>query len=98
MCTGICLVATDGGALPEVTGRDGDTVIQCKAGDVEALATALRRGLDDADLRARIGAAGRQRVVARWSWTHCAQLTVGQYREVLAMPHNVAKLRQNGRI
>ena len=24
MCTGICLVATDGGALPEVTGRDGD--------------------------------------------------------------------------
>jgi len=98
MCTGICLVATDGGALPEVTGRDGDTVIQCKAGDVEALATALRRGLDDADLRARIGAAGRQRVVERWSWTHCAQLTVDQYREVLAMPHNVAKLRQNGRI
>jgi glycosyltransferase involved in cell wall biosynthesis len=98
MCTGICLVATDGGALPEVTGRDGDTVIQCKAGDVEALATALRRGLDDADLRTRIGAAGRQRVVERWSWTHCAQLTVDQYREVLAMPHNVAKLRQNGRI
>ena len=26
MSTGICLVATDGGALPEVTGRDGDTV------------------------------------------------------------------------
>ena len=38
MSTGICLVATDGGALPEVTGRDGDTVLQCKAGDVDALA------------------------------------------------------------
>jgi len=98
MCTGICLVATDGGALPEVTGLDGDTVLQCKAGDVEALATALRRGLDDPELRARVGAAGRQRVVERWSWTHCAQLTVDQYREVLAMPHNVAKLRANGRI
>jgi glycosyltransferase involved in cell wall biosynthesis len=98
MCTGICLVATDGGALPEVTGRDGDTVLGCKAGDVESLTTALRRGLDDAELRARVGAAGRQRVVERWSWTHCAQLTVDQYREVLAMPHNVEKLRRNGRI
>ena len=40
----------------------------------------------------------RQRVVERWSWKHCAQLTVDQYREVLAMPQNVAKLRANGRI
>jgi len=97
MSTGICLVATDGGALPEVTGRDGDTVLQCKAGDVDALAAAIRRGLDDSELRARIGEAGRRRVVERWSWKHCAQLTVDQYREVLAMPHNVVKLRQNGR-
>jgi hypothetical protein len=37
-------------------------------------------------------------VVERWSWKHCAQLTVDQYREVLAMPQNVAKLRANGRI
>jgi glycosyltransferase involved in cell wall biosynthesis len=98
MSTGICLVATDGGALPEVTGRDGDTVLQCKAGDVDALAAAIRRGLDDADLRARVGLAGRRRVVERWSWKHCAQLTVDQYREVLAMPHNVDKLRRNGRL
>ena len=95
---GYRLVATDGGALPEVTGTDGETVLGCKAGDVESLAAAIRRGLDDADLRARIGAAGRQRVVERWSWKHCAQLTVDQYREVLAMPHNVEKLRRNGRI
>ena len=98
MCTGICLVATDGGALPEVTGRDGDTVLQCRAGDVESLSAALRRGLDDAELRARVGAAGRQRVVERWSWKYCAQLTVDQYREVLEMPENIEKLRRNGRI
>ena len=98
MASGVCLVATDGGALPEVTGTDGETVLSCPAGDADALATAIRRGLDDADLRARIGAAGRQRVVERWSWTHCAQLTVDQYREVLAMPANQAKLRRNGRI
>ena len=98
MATGICLVATDGGALPEVTGRDGDTVLQAKAGDVESLAAALRRGLDDADLRARVGLAGRTRVVERWSWRHCAELTVDQYREVLAMPANVEKLKRNGRL
>lgn len=98
MSTGICLVATDGGALPEVTGKDGETVLQCPAGDVDALAAAIKRGLDDDDLRARIGAAGRQRVVERWSWKHCAQLTVDQYREVLAMPANIDKLRKNGRI
>jgi glycosyltransferase involved in cell wall biosynthesis len=97
MSTGICLVATDGGALPEVTGTDGETVLQCPAGDVDALAAAIRRGLDDADVRARVGEAGRQRVVERWSWRHCAQLTVDQYREVLAMPDNQAKLRRNGR-
>jgi glycosyltransferase involved in cell wall biosynthesis len=98
MSTGICLVATDGGALPEVTGTDGETVLQCRAGDADALAAAIRRGLDDADLRTRIGDAGRQRVVERWSWRHCAQLTVEQYREVLAMPANLDKLRRNGRI
>ncbi len=97
MSTGICLVATDGGALPEVTGRDGDTVLQCKAGDVDELVTVIRRGLDDGELRTRVGEAGRRRVVERWSWKHCAQLTVDQYREVLAMPHNVDKLRRNGR-
>jgi glycosyltransferase involved in cell wall biosynthesis len=85
MATGICLVATDGGALPEVTGRDGDTVLSCRAGDIEALAATLRRGLDNPALRARVGAAGRTRVIERWSWRRCAQLTVEQYREVLAI-------------
>jgi glycosyltransferase involved in cell wall biosynthesis len=98
MCTGTPLVATDGGALPEVTGVDGDTVLQCAAGDVGALAAAIGRGLDDPELRERLGAAGRRRVIDRWTWRRCAELTVEQYREVLAMPQNVEKLRRNGRI
>ena len=96
MSTGICLVATDGGALPEVTGTDGETVLQCPAGNADALAATLRRGLDDEDLRQRVGLAGRERVVSRWSWRHCAELTVDQYREVLEMPHNKAKLAKRG--
>jgi glycosyltransferase involved in cell wall biosynthesis len=98
MCTGTPLVATDGGALPEVTGADGDTVLQCRAGDKDALAATIARGLDDAALRARIGEAGRQRVLERWTWTKCAEQTVEQYREVLAMPQNIEKLRANGRL
>ena len=92
MSTGICLVATDGGALPEVTGTHNETVLQCPAANSEALAAVIATGLDSAELRARIGEAGRQRVISRWTWKHCAELTVEQYREVLDMPHNRAKL------
>jgi len=94
MSTGICLVATDGGALPEVTGTHNETVLQCPAANAEALAAVIATGLDSAELRSRIGEAGRQRVVSRWTWKHCAELTVEQYREVLDMPHNRAKLEK----
>ena len=94
MSTGICLVATDGGALPEVTGTHNETVLQCPAANAEALAAVIASGLDSAELRARIGEAGRQRVVSRWTWKHCAELTVEQYREVLDMPHNRTKLEK----
>ncbi|MEL0195297.1 MAG: glycosyltransferase family 4 protein [Acidimicrobiaceae bacterium] len=98
MCTGTPLVATDGGALPEVTGADGETVFRCAAGDVSSLATSIRQALAQPEARAAIGTAGRQRVTERWSWRHCAELTVDQYREVLDMPGNIAKLQRNGRL
>ena len=44
MVTGTALVATDGGALPEVTGRDGETVLSCPAGDADALAATIAAG------------------------------------------------------
>jgi hypothetical protein len=37
-------------------------------------------------------------VLERWTWRRCAELTVEQYREVLAMPGNIEKLRRNGRL
>lgn len=98
MCSGTPLVATDGGALPEVTGADGETVFRCRKGDAESLAAAIRHALANPDARARVGAAGRQRVIERWTWRRCAEMTVEQYREVLAMPQNVHKLAANGRI
>ncbi|MGF1595630.1 MAG: glycosyltransferase family 4 protein [Acidimicrobiales bacterium] len=85
MASATPLVATSGGALPEVTGVDGETVLRCAPGDVDSLAAALRRGLDDPELRARIGAAGRERVSRLYTWRRTAEATVAQYREVLAM-------------
>ena len=98
MCSGTPLVATDGGALPEVTGTDGETVFRCRKGDVGDLAATISDALASPEARARIGEAGRQRVLERWTWQRCAELTVEQYREVLAMPQNIEKLRRNGRL
>ena len=97
MCSGTPLVATDGGALPEVTGQDGETVFRCRKGDAGDLAATIHRALLNPEARARIGEAGRRRVLDRWTWRRCAELTVEQYREVLAMPQNVQKLAANGR-
>ncbi len=85
MASGTALVATTGGALKEVTGTHGETVLQCKPGDADALATEIRRALDDPELRARIGAAGRDRVSELYTWRQTAIRTAEQYREVIAM-------------
>ena len=97
MCSGTPLVATDGGALPEVTGADRDTVFRSRKGDAGDLARVIAAALASPELRAAVGAAGRRRVIERWTWRRCAELTVEQYREVLAMPANIDKLRRNGR-
>ncbi len=68
MACGVPLVATTGGALPEVVGTDGETGLLVPPGDPDALAHTLLRALGDADLRARIGAAGRARVLDKFTW------------------------------
>ncbi len=85
MACGVALVATTGGALPEVVGTDGVTGLLVPPDDPGALAAALGRLLDDADLRARLGAAGRERVLGRFTWQVTAAGTAAEYRELLAM-------------
>ncbi|MEJ7764118.1 MAG: glycosyltransferase family 4 protein, partial [Acidimicrobiales bacterium] len=84
MACGVPLVATDGGALPEVVGTDGEAGLLVPAGDPGALAGALARVLDDPDLRARLGDAGRVRVLERFTWRRCAEATVAHYRAAIA--------------
>ncbi|HEY7135207.1 MAG TPA: glycosyltransferase family 4 protein [Acidimicrobiia bacterium] len=83
MACGVPLVATTGGALPEVVGRDGETALTVPPGDPSALAVGILRMLGDAELRARIGAAGRARVLDRFTWRVTAQGTVDNWRALL---------------
>ncbi len=83
MSCGAPLVATTGGALPEVAGVHGQTCLLTEPGDSDALASTIREALDTPDLRATIGAAGRRRVIEQWSWRQTALRTVDQYRALL---------------
>lgn len=84
MACGVPLVATTGGALPEVVGDDGTTAILVEPNDPSALSGAIVRLLDDADLRDRISTAGRRRVFDRYTWKVTAEMTVEQYRRTIA--------------
>jgi glycosyltransferase involved in cell wall biosynthesis len=84
MSSGVPLIATTGGALPEVAGSHGETCFLAEPGDSDSLAAVIRSALDDPELRARVGAAGRRRVINQWSWRHTALRTLEQYRAVIA--------------
>ncbi len=83
MACGVPLVATTGGALPEVVGTDGETGLLVPPDDPEALAAAIRRIMDDDEFAARLGEGGRARVLDRFTWEATARGTAEQYAVVL---------------
>ncbi|MEW2529451.1 glycosyltransferase family 4 protein [Streptomyces sp. NPDC047071] len=93
MATGTPLLATTGGAIPEVAGPDGRTCLAVPPGDSGALAAGLGRLLGDPELRARLGAAGRARVLERFTWARAAQGTVERYRAAMAGSAGTAPVR-----
>jgi glycosyltransferase involved in cell wall biosynthesis len=96
MSCAVPLVATTGGALPEVVGADGVSALLVPPGDAGALAVRIAEALDDPELRARVGAGGRQRVLDRWTWRHTAVGTVEQYRALLAETAHIQARRPGG--
>jgi len=72
------VVASRVGGLGEAV-ADGETGLLVAPGDAAALAAALRTLAADAALRARLGAAGRDRVLARYSVARMAEGTLACY-------------------
>lgn len=82
MAAGLPVVATRSGALPEVV-VDGETGILVERGDTEGLAAAIDRLLADPHLRARMGAAGRERVRGLFTWDRSVARLESLYGEML---------------
>jgi glycosyltransferase involved in cell wall biosynthesis len=77
------VVATEVGSVAEAV-VDGETGLLVAAEDPSALAAALRRALADADLRRRLGAQGRQLVLARFTADAMARAFESLYDELLS--------------
>jgi glycosyltransferase involved in cell wall biosynthesis len=78
MSCGAPVIASDVSSIPEVV---GDAALLVPPGDVGALARAMRRVTEDADLRARLAIAG-VRQSARFSWERTARQTLAVYDEL----------------
>jgi glycosyltransferase involved in cell wall biosynthesis len=76
MAAGTPVVTTRAGALPEVV---GDAALLVPPGDVDGVAGALIRLLDDESERVRLVEKGRRRV-SLYSWDRTAEALVGVYR------------------
>jgi glycosyltransferase involved in cell wall biosynthesis len=90
MACGVPVVATAVGGMVdsvvhEVTG------LHVPPRNPPALAAALATLLDDAPLRDELGAAGVERVRARYTWAHVAAATLEVYAGVLAPVHATAE-------
>jgi len=81
MAMGLPVVGVAAGNLPHLA-TDGVEGRIAPVGDTAALARALRELADDPALRARLGAAARQRASHRWTWEETAAHFVQAVRAV----------------
>jgi glycosyltransferase involved in cell wall biosynthesis len=80
MARGMCVIATDVGGIPEMIGDDCGILIAPE--DTEAIVAALRRVVNDPELRARCGAAAHTRVENNFEVDVVQHRLDALYREV----------------
>lgn len=83
MAFGLPVVGWRAGNLPYLADHEREGLL-VEPGDVAGLTGALERLADDAALRTRLGAAARQRAMARPTWDDVARLFFGHLRDVAA--------------
>ncbi len=79
------LIATTGGALPEVAGPHMETCLAVPPGDSDALAKQIEFAFENPEICQRVGEAGRRRVMEKWSWRESAITTAEHCRELLSI-------------
>ena len=98
MACGVPLVATTGGALPEVVGRRRrDRPAGARPATRARWPRPSAGSSTTPTLAARLSAAARQRVLERFTWRACAEATVEQYRWVLEPHLRAARRSPTGR-
>ena len=80
MACGTPVIATTGGALPEVVGDAGILVPPRSA---DTLATAIKQLLNDKEAQRQMSEAGKKRVREKFNWEQAARKTLEVYQEVL---------------
>ena len=80
---GLPVVVSDVGGLPEVVVQ-GETGSVVPREDVAALAQAIARLVVAPELRRRLGAAGRERVLAHYGWPHSIDAMLRCFERVVA--------------
>jgi glycosyltransferase involved in cell wall biosynthesis len=83
LASGCPVVATRVGGVPDVV-TDGADGFLVEPGDVEALAARLAQLAGDRDLRTRMGAAGRERMLSRYAVDRLIDDIDRLYRDLLA--------------
>jgi glycosyltransferase involved in cell wall biosynthesis len=83
MACGTPVIASDGGALPEVV-ADGETGRIVPAGDASALAGAIGEMLSEPGRCRAMGEAGHRRVLQYFTWSQTASATDALYRNVIS--------------
>ena len=84
MASGVAVVGSDCGEIPQVI---GDAGLIFPENDADALRAHLQRLLDDPALRSRLAGAGRQRVLDHFTMQQVAAQTVEVYCQLVAYAH-----------
>jgi glycosyltransferase involved in cell wall biosynthesis len=82
MASGLPVVASRIGGVPEIV-LDGETGFLVRPGDIDQLHDRLSLLLGDPALAAAMGRRGRELVLERFTWEHCAARCLAAYRELI---------------
>lgn len=96
MACGTPVVATTGGALPEVVAHR-ETGLLVPPMNPQALGEAIRTLLEDPGLRERFGRGGRARVERMFTWEQAAREHLKFFQEVIHDYRRTRALRRKGR-